>query len=239
MDSRAPLGGRVEELGSIVRKPMFQPSSIDVLGDDSREGDFIGVWLARAYTRLYALLWGRQLEISGRISRETSPELPCWLVGYVCYKSHIREEKQVSISSDEVRKKGAVTGAMTTSCRVRLARRHLQLSSIETGGGWIEWRNPSQVAERTKTLVATRDARARKANEVDTARAGCDRDWRGLISVLSCVAEASRIPGPWTGKGVWLQPRYVDTFCVNSTGQGLKDRESTLAKVIERPVSGE
>lgn len=51
MDSRAPLGGRVEELGSIVRRPTFQPSSIDVLGDDSREGDFIGVWPARVCAR--------------------------------------------------------------------------------------------------------------------------------------------------------------------------------------------
>lgn len=51
VDSRAPLGGRVEELGSIVRRPTFQPSSIDVLGDDSREGDFIGVWPARVCAR--------------------------------------------------------------------------------------------------------------------------------------------------------------------------------------------
>ena len=40
VDNRAPLDGR-DELGSIVRRPMFHPSSIDVLGDESREVDLI------------------------------------------------------------------------------------------------------------------------------------------------------------------------------------------------------
>lgn len=39
-DKKVPLGGR-DEVGSIVRRS--QPSSIDVLGEDSRETDFIGM----------------------------------------------------------------------------------------------------------------------------------------------------------------------------------------------------
>lgn len=69
VDSRAPLGGRVEEFGSIVRKPMFQPSSIDVLGDDSREGAFIGVRLARL-PRFYAL------PTVGRVTRDWWAGIP-------------------------------------------------------------------------------------------------------------------------------------------------------------------
>lgn len=45
VDSNAPLGGR-DEAGSIVRSPMFHPSSIDVRGDESREVDFIGMGVA-------------------------------------------------------------------------------------------------------------------------------------------------------------------------------------------------
>lgn len=42
-----------------------------------------------------------------------------WLIGYVCYKSHIREEEQVLSPGKEVRAKSAVTGVITTSRRVR------------------------------------------------------------------------------------------------------------------------
>ena len=72
------------------------------------------------------------------------------------------------------------------------------------------------MAERTKTFVATSDARARReAEEVGTARTGRDGDWCVVIRVLSCVAEAGRIPRLWTNRGRWLQPRHTDAFGVN------------------------